>query len=442
MPKTSSDLIQQIISQSRVAVYLIVMAIILILVIYTFPVIELGRSEANVKKVYFADNISVAHQKIIEMFNSRNKGRIEIVPIDLPFTVFNTNERKELIARALRGKNSRIDIFAVDLIWLPRFAKWAEPLDQYIPEEDLDELLPFALTTCQYDGKLVGTPLYIDIGIMYYRDDILRTLPDFTQLKSEIKTSITWEKMLSVHERYFGGQPIYMFQGDGYEGLICNYVEVLGSNGGRIFADGKFQVASPKAQASCQFMVDMIHRYQLTPMEVTNFTENESYRYALSNDIPFFRGWPSFTSNISVFPEDSAKVKNLRIAPLPHFKGHSPASVFGGWNLMIARDSPKKEAAAEFLRFAYSSEAQKILYETGGYMPIRSAVYNDAEFSARNPELKQLQQIMEIGIHRPAHINYTRISDILSNAINEALIGDRPVAEILEGAAELIREIE
>jgi multiple sugar transport system substrate-binding protein len=34
------------------------------------------------------------------LFNSRNKGRIEVVPVNLPFEKFTTNERKELLARS------------------------------------------------------------------------------------------------------------------------------------------------------------------------------------------------------------------------------------------------------------------------------------------------------------------------------------------------------
>lgn len=427
--------------QYQFAIYLVLAAILLILILYTFPVSNNRPLTGEVHRIYFADNISVAHQMIIDRFNQRYKGKIEVIPIDLPFTIFNTNERKELIARALRGKNSRIDIFAVDLIWLPRFTKWAEPLGSYIPKADLDKLLPHALSTCYYQGELVGTPLYIDVGIMYYRQDMLEELPGYEHIRQRLMESITWEELFEIYDSHFTGKPFYMFQGAGYEGLICNYIEILGGNNGRIFQDGQFLLASQEATESCQLMVDLIHKHRMTPNVVTDFTENDSYRFALSNDIPFIRGWPSFTSNISVYPDDSAKVDNLEMAPLPHFKGRESATVFGGWNLMITKDSPEKEAASEFARFAYSREAQEILFEYGGYLPIRTDIYADQSYCRPDSDLDRLRRMMDTGIHRPALINYTKISDILSGNINAALAGNKTVQEALSDAAELIDDL-
>ena len=68
------------------------------------------------KTIYFVDHISSAHQKVIDLFNEKNKGSIKVETINLSFEKFSTNERKELLARYLRSKNNRIDIFSVDQI--------------------------------------------------------------------------------------------------------------------------------------------------------------------------------------------------------------------------------------------------------------------------------------------------------------------------------------
>ena len=135
------------------------------------------------------------------------------------------------------------------------------------------------------------------------------------------------------------------------------------------------------------------------------------------------------------------KVKNLVIAPLPHFNGQHPATVFGGWNLMIAKDSPHKATASLFLQYAYSAEAQKILYEYGGYLPIRNDIYEDTTYCQEYADLIRLRNMMESGIHRPALINYTKISDILSQSINDALTGKRTVSEALSSASDLINDL-
>src|SRR5512139_2892881 len=109
-------------------------------------------SAGTIKRIYFADNISAAHQMLIDAFNREYAGRIEVYPVNLPFSKFSTNERKELLARSLRSKSDRIDVFAVDLIWVPRFSKWSEPLGRHFPRESLATTLPQALESCSVDG--------------------------------------------------------------------------------------------------------------------------------------------------------------------------------------------------------------------------------------------------------------------------------------------------
>lgn len=96
---------------------------------YVYDHFKLKNADTGlVTQIFFADNISNAHRKLIERFNEEFKGQIEVIPIDLPFSKFSTNERKELLARSLRSKSERIDVFAVDLIWVPRFARWGQPV--------------------------------------------------------------------------------------------------------------------------------------------------------------------------------------------------------------------------------------------------------------------------------------------------------------------------
>ncbi|RKY50187.1 MAG: hypothetical protein DRP92_08075, partial [Candidatus Neomarinimicrobiota bacterium] len=89
-------------------VAIIIVAIVLSFILYLLPITGVGNKE--VIKIYYADNISEAHRKIMDEFNRVNKGKIEVVAVDLPFTKFNTNERKEILARALRSKSSVIDV--------------------------------------------------------------------------------------------------------------------------------------------------------------------------------------------------------------------------------------------------------------------------------------------------------------------------------------------
>lgn len=423
---------------NRIALMLFSMALGITLIIYLVPWPNFSGDSAELKRVYFAENITPAHQELINRFNGLHQGEIEVVPVNLPFVKFTTNERKELIVRSLRSRSSRIDVFAVDQIWVPRFAKWAIPLSPYFPKRTLDDFLPAALETCYASETqaLVSIPLFIDLGVLLYRSDLLSKLPDANNnWATKIRTSIDWQDLIDLKQQYFPNQDIFAFQGDGYEGTICDFVEILGGRGVFLGADLPRELVRPEVIEGLQFMIDLIYKYQLASPQVTHFNENLSCEYAINHDVPFIRGWPTSPQNINWAGIQLRKVKFLQLAPLPHASGFKPTPVFGGWNLMISRHSPVKPEAVEFLKFAISTEAQQILLNTGSLLPIRKEFYEPDQLTDKRYRLDYFQEQMQNGIHRPRHPNYTAISDILSSYINQALRQEMSAAAALSQAA-------
>ena len=127
--------------------FIITSIVIILIAFISFLVINWWNSYSvnDERKIYFVDNISIAHRHVIERFNKLNKGKIKVEVINLSFEKFSTNERKELLARYLRSKNDKIDIFTADQIWAHRFARWAEPMDKYFTDDDKKTILKYAL---------------------------------------------------------------------------------------------------------------------------------------------------------------------------------------------------------------------------------------------------------------------------------------------------------
>ena len=390
--------------------------------ISSFP---LGTNPLNtdgIERVYFADNIGVGHAEIIRQFNELHKGEVEVVAIDLPFSKFNTNQRKELIARNLRSRSSRIDVFSVDLIWVPRFTKWAEPLAPYFAPQFLNKLVPQPLQTCYVDDSLYAVPLYTDIGALYYRKDMILALPDGEAIVDRINQSITWEEMLELRESYFPGKPTFIPQAVAYEGLICNFNEIIGQTLEDEVSGKLINLTDSLIIERTHFMREMIVT-NFAPIEALSMTEDDCIRFALAHDIPFVRGWPTMNNeNYQRF--DPVLFEKLEIAPLPHFEGGESTPVFGGWNMMLSKHSPVKRAAIEFMKFACSMEGQQIFYESEGLLPIQREFYSRPESGPRQQRLQLIQKMMQKGLHRPTLDQYTLISDILSTKLHQILSGE------------------
>ena len=138
---------------SSKAFYIAVLSVVILFTVIVLYLLYTSNSlleeNDNIVTLHFADNITDAHQKTIDRFNKKYEGQIKVVAVDLPFEKFSTNERKELLARALRSKSDKLDIFAVDYIWARRFAKWTLRIDELLSSEEINEFIPNS-SICTY----------------------------------------------------------------------------------------------------------------------------------------------------------------------------------------------------------------------------------------------------------------------------------------------------
>jgi len=410
----------------------------LILIYITIFFLKNDGSNKEVTKIYFADRITAAHKILIERYNELHAGKVKVIPIDFPNFDFSTNERKEILARSLRGTGDGIDVFAVDPIWVQRFAKWCEPIDNYFTSNEINKIYKPALESCYFDGHLVAVPLDLVSGIIYYREDILKKLNNGEQIINQIKNNITWDDFIKLKYKIGVNNPFYIFPAADYEGFICCFMELLLSQKPNYFIEKGFAFNTPEAERALQLLVDLVNKYHLTTPQVADFTEVTSYEYFIKNDGLFIRGWQSYDKDFKEAPFDSVKEKHLMKAPLPHLSGCPPTSIFGGWNLMISKFSTKKSEAIDFMKFLISDDSQELFYRYGGYFPIVDSFYKDPKYLKKYPEITDMKKMLSVGKQRPFNADYTRYSKIMSYNFQLAIKNVISVKEALKRATNTI----
>jgi len=412
------------------------LAIVAIFLFLFVPVENKISEPFKPRRIYYVDNISAAHRQLITGFNQKFKGKYELMGIDLPFSKFSTNERKEILTRSLRGHSSQIDVFAIDLIWGSKFVKYAEPLGHRFLKSELDQLNPESLVSCFSDNQLVAIPLYLDIGFLYYRKDLLPRSSAAQSDLTRLNSGLTWPEFQDVLASYKNSQdPVFLFAAKNFEGLLCIFYELVGEKElNRMFALPRVRLTTPQAEAALRLMHEMIYKNRFTPESVTRRDEYTIYTQSLSGNAVFFRGWPGLLTQHQHLFTDSVRAALIGTAPVPHVPGENRAGVYGGWNLMISRFSKNKDGAVEFLRYAMEKENQKMMYLLGGYLPANNSIFNDQAFLAEHPELSHLRQILANGIHRPYREDYTRISDVLSFYLHQALTNQISIEQALRQA--------
>ena len=406
------------------------------LVAYSFFV---RRPQQEVVKIFFADRITAAHRYLIDKYNALNAGKVEVIPIDFPNLDFSTNERKEILARSLRGEGDGIDLLAVDVIWVQRFAKWCEPLGTHFSQQELQRIIPDALYSCYNDGDLVAVPLDLVLGVMYYREDLVRQMPGGDGIIRSLASGMTWDQFIALRGRYRGKGPFYVFPAAGFEGFICGYIENLLSLQPDYFSKSGFSFDTPEGKKALQLFVDIVQKSAIAPPIVTTFTEVPSYEYYVKNDGLFLHGWTSYDKDFTQQPYDWNKQQFLRKAPLPRFAGGHPSSMFGGWDLMVSRFSTKKDAVIDFVKFLLTDESQESFYARGGYYPVITSFYDNPASVERHPEIAGIKELMRFGVHRPPVKDYTNNSKIMAYYLSLAVKGKITVDSAVREATRAIQ---
>jgi len=412
-----------------------VLFLVVVALLYLVPYsMFVRRPKPELTEIFFADRVTDAHRILIDEYNALHAGKVKVTPIDFPNSQFNTNERKEILARSLRGEGDGIDLLAVDVVWVQRFSKWCAPMGNYFSGQELQEILPEALFSCYEGDRLMAVPLDMVLGVMYYREDLLKSEKGGDEIIRTLGHAMTWPEFLRLKQRLRWQKPYYIFPAADYEGLICSFIEILLGLDRDYFATDGFNFNTPEARETLQFMVDLVRKYEAAPAVVTGFTEVSSYEYFIRNDGLFIRGWTSYGKDFANSPVDRGKESQLRMAPLPYLPGGRPASVFGGWNLMISKFSTKKEAVVDFIKFLLSKRSQEIFYTHGGHYPVVSSFYADSSNQLKYPDIGAIKALMRTGVHRPRDREYTNVSKIMSHYFGMALKNMMSVDEALAGA--------
>ncbi|RKY27822.1 MAG: ABC transporter substrate-binding protein [Candidatus Omnitrophota bacterium] len=370
-------------------------------------------------------------EEVISDFEKENPD-IDVEMIKGPTS---TDTRETMYVTSFLAGEATYDMVFMDIIWVPKFAKqgWLIPLDGWFKEER-KEFLPGDIQGSIYQGKIYRVPLQSDAGVLYYRKDLLE--------KEGFMPPQTWDELIKISQKLQNPPHLwgFVFQGKQYEGLVCNFLEILWSFGGDIFdKKGNLILNSPQGVQALEFMYKLIHTYKITPEGVTTYEEEETRHIFQEGRTIFCRNWPYMWK---LTQEENSPVKDkVGIIRIPHKEGKNSFSTLGGWGFGISKFSKNKSACIKFIKYITSYQAQKKLHLKSGIVPTRKALFSDEEILKLNPHYPDLYQILLSAKPRPVHPEYAQISDILKRFIHKVLLGELSPKTALDKAELKIKKV-
>jgi trehalose/maltose transport system substrate-binding protein len=346
-----------------------------------------------------------------------------------------SSERLALYQQLLAARADDIDVFQVDVVWPGLLAEHLLDLAGLVPDASAGHY-PAMIANNTVDDRLLALPWFASVAVLYYRVDLLhrhgetvpRTWDELTTIAARVQQA----------ERSDGNDGLwgYVWQGRAYEGLTCNALEwVVSEGGGRIVApDGRVDIggaAAERALARAAAWVDSI-----SPPGVLNYAEEEARGVFQSGNAVFMRNWP-YAWSLAQQPDSPVRGR-VGVAPLPRGDGGSSVSTLGGWGLAVSRYSRHPEIAADLVRYLTSAAEQKRRAVRGAFNPTRPALYRDGEVLAAAPFFADLVAIMQTAVARPSAVTgrrYNQVSHAFWSAVHQVLAGRASPAASLEGLA-------
>ena len=328
------------------------------------------------------------------------------------------------LARLFSSHSSSADVAMFDVVWPGAFAKYLVDLKPALGKTTKKHL-KVLIQNGTIGGKLIAFPWFSDYGILYYRTDLLKKYG----YKSPPKT---WSQLGSMAKKIQAGERKsnpnfygFVWQGNAYEGLVCDSLEWIASSGGGHFIDnGKASINNSKAAAILNTIRGWVGT--IAPRGVTTYQETQSLNAFDAGDAAFLRNWP-YAYSVSQGADSKVKGK-FAVTVLPHGGKNASVATAGGWMLGVSKYSKHKGAAIEWIRYLTSAGAEKYTAIYSSNPPTMPAVIRNKAVVKANPWLKP--SIASVArVTRPSRLlkaKYQQGSTIIFQGINRIENGANP----------------
>jgi multiple sugar transport system substrate-binding protein len=329
-----------------------------------------------------------------------------------------TEALSDLAISSLLLGDTPYDLLLMDVTWTPKYAAagWLEPLEPLLGDDAMEGMAVGAQLGNAFGGHLWRLPLLADMGLLYWRTDLMdappRSLQELAATAADLKArgEVSWG---------------YVWQGRQYEGLSCVFLEVLRAFGGEwLQAGDRAALDSPAAIAAARWLGDLV-RQGITPAAVANVSESESLQIFAAGEAAFMRNWPYAWRELQ--KPGSVVAGKVGVSSLGE-------GTQGSWGFSLLRGSAHPAEAAAVMQWFTGEAVGRDLAERYGYTPVWNSLLQDAQLEARLPLLPVLRQALEHTALRPLTPVYAQLSDTLQRQLSALLTGGEDATEAMAQA--------
>jgi trehalose/maltose transport system substrate-binding protein len=366
-----------------------------------------------------------ARQQELQQFTRETGIRVSLLP-----SPDSARQRLILWQELLGTGASGPDVYAIDVIWPGMLADYFVDLMPYFANE-VSLQFPAIAAGYTVNKKLVAMPYRADIGLLYYRTDLLRQY-------GYPEPPRTWDELEGMAARIQAGERAkgnkqfwgFVWQGAADEALTCDALEwQAAEGGGRIIEEDQvISVNNPQAIRAWQRAAHWVG--SISPPGVVGYREWDSLNVWVAGDAAFMRHWPSAYLDSHV--KGSSIGNKFNTALLPGGKS-GRLGTLGGWGLAVSRFSAHRPEALELVRYLTRSDMQVKRSRALSQPPTVAELYNLHAVLESGPHFALLSKAFRTGIvSRPSNITgkkYQDVTDAYIQTVHSVLIGEKRAPE-------------
>jgi trehalose/maltose transport system substrate-binding protein len=359
------------------------------------------------------------------------------IQVNFPPSPESTLDQLALRQELLKTGASGPDVYTIDIIWPGILSEYFIDLKPSFAKEVAGDF-PAVVASYTVDNKLVAMPYRVNLGLLYYRTDLLR-------LYGYRAPPRTWDELQTMAARIQAGERAkgkkdfwgFVWQGAAVEALTCNALEWQAADGaGRIIEENKtISVNNPQSIRAWQRATRWVG--SISPPSVVGYREWDAQNVWVAGNAAFMRNWTI------VYAASQATGSPIRdkfdVTLLPGGKANG-AGVLGGSGLAVSRFSAHPREALELVRYLTSQDVQVRRSRALSGPTIEPELHQLPGVPDTNFAL--LGQAIRTGVvSRPSNVTgkkYEDVSNAYAQAVHSVLTGEKPAPE---AAAALEKEL-
>src|SRR5882762_8631605 len=364
-------------------------------------------------------------QQELQQFTRETGIRVKLLP-----SPESAREKLALWQELLRSGASSPDVYGTDVIWTRILNDFFIDLKPYFANE-IRLQFPAIAASYTVDKKLMAMAYRADIGILFYRTDLLRQYgyrePPRTWGELEVMAARIQAGERAKGKKDFWG---FVWQGATAEALTCNALEWQAAEGGGqiIEEDKTISVNNPDAIRAWQRAARWVG--SISPPSVVGYKEWDAQNVWVAGDAAFMRNWP--TAYVDGQAAGSPIRNKFDITLLPGGKA-GRVGTLGGAGLAVSRSSAHPREAVALVRYLSRRDVQVKRSRVLSQPPTLPELYNLPEVLEPNPRFDLLSQAFRTGmISRPSDVTgkkYQDVTDAYIQAVHSVLTGEKSAPE-------------